>query len=226
MRLLDLKEGAVVWSAGRTPEKVYFPRSGMISIRVPTEDSREIEVGTVGHEGAVGLQDRGLFGATTRAVIEIPGQFSCISKADFTALARESEELRDLASSCDAWLLLQAQQIAACNAVHSADSRFCRWLLRAADATSNDTVLATQEVIAQALGLRRTTATLIAQRLQSAGMISYSRGCITIHDRAGLEAAACRCSDALQSRNWPSEQLRAAPFLGGEFSAQAVEQGV
>ena len=74
------------------------------------------------------------------------------------------------------WLFLQAQQIAACNAVHAADARFCRRLLRASDALGEDTILATQETIAQALGIRRTTATLIAQQFQLRGVISYRLG--------------------------------------------------
>ena len=43
------------------------------------------------------------------------------------------------------------------------------------------------------LGVRRTTLTLIAQDLQTAGLIRYRRGRIEIVDRKGLEAKACEC---------------------------------
>jgi hypothetical protein len=77
----------------------------------------------------------------------------------------------------------------------------------ASDALSGDVVSATQETIAQALGVRRTTATLIAQHLQLRGTISYSRGKIAIRDRAALQAAACDCYSLLVRRHWPSELL-------------------
>jgi hypothetical protein len=91
--------------------------------------------------------------------------------------------------------------------VHSADARLCRWLLRASDAVGHDTVVATQEAMAEALGVRRTTATLVAQALQQAQVISYSRGKIVVRDRAGLEAAACDCHAMLGQSNWPSELM-------------------
>jgi hypothetical protein len=62
-----------------------------------------------------------------------------------------------MAEVCTGWLLLQSQQMAACNAVHSAEARFCRWLLRASDALDARTVTVTRETIANALGVRRTT---------------------------------------------------------------------
>jgi CRP-like cAMP-binding protein len=216
-----LTEGAVLWDAREPAGQIYFPHSGMISICVPTRNGQGVEVATVGHEGAAGLQyDSGLNGAITQAVVRVGGQFSCIAKDQFMVAAREHHELVHLAACCNDWLLLQAQQIAACTTVHSADARFCRWLLRASDAIADHIVTATQERIAEALGVRRTTATLIAQRLQQAGVISYRRGRIAIRDREGLAAVACECHAVLAHRNWPSECMRgdAAPPRGGTAS--------
>jgi Mn-dependent DtxR family transcriptional regulator len=43
------------------------------------------------------------------------------------------------------------------------------------------------------LGVRRPTVTLAAGMLQKAGLIHYSRGVVTILDRAGLEQVSCEC---------------------------------
>jgi CRP-like cAMP-binding protein len=205
-RELDYREGTALWDAGDQVRHVVFPVSGTISIRVPTKDGHGIEVATVGHEGAVGFHDDGL-PAVTQAVVQAPGRFLCIAAQAFAAAAHNDEEIRRLADICNGWLLLQSQQTAACNAVHAADSRFCRWLLRASDALGADTVLVTQEAIAQALGIRRTTVTLIAQQLQLRGAISYRRGRVAIRDRASLQAAACDCYRKLDSSRWPSKLL-------------------
>jgi Mn-dependent DtxR family transcriptional regulator len=48
------------------------------------------------------------------------------------------------------------------------------------------------------LGVQRTSVTLAAQTLQKAGLIRYSRGTITILDRAALKEAACECYDVIR----------------------------
>lgn len=51
----------------------------------------------------------------------------------------------------------------------------------------------TQEFLGQMLGVRSASVNVAASILQKAGFIRYSRGVITILDRAGLESAACKC---------------------------------
>jgi hypothetical protein len=73
----------------------------------------------------------------------------------------------------------------------------------------SDTIHLTQEMIASLLALRRTTVTLIAQKLQVEGLIHYRRGKIMVLDRARLRAAACECCDSLSREHWPSTRLLA-----------------
>jgi CRP-like cAMP-binding protein len=220
LRQCDFREGAVVWDAGSDAGQIFFPISGVMSIRVPCRDGHGIEVATIGPEGAGVFHDgSGAVPVLTQAVVQAGGRFATIAAEAFHAAASECEELRWLASVCKAWLLLQSQRTALCNAVHSADSRFCRWLLRTSDAVGSDTVRVTQETIAEALGIRRTTVNLIAQQLQWKSTISCGRGKIAIHDRAGLQSAACDCYSVLGPRHWPCELLRG----GGPF--HRIEKG-
>jgi Mn-dependent DtxR family transcriptional regulator len=53
----------------------------------------------------------------------------------------------------------------------------------------------TQEFLADMLGTRRTTVTLVAGSLQRRGLIDYKRGKVTIIDRSALQEAACDCYD-------------------------------
>ena len=202
------EEGTVLWEPGEPMGRVYFPHSGLISILMPTGDGHAIEVAALSREGAAGLHQC-LNGscANTRAVTQVGGTLAWMPAQQFKEAAEQSPELRTAAEVCSEWLLLQAQQTAACNAVHSADTRFCRWLLQAADLMESDLIPSTQETIAQMLGIRRTTVTLIAQRLQANGLISYRRGRIAIRNRNGLQAAACGCYAALGSGERPAERL-------------------
>jgi CRP-like cAMP-binding protein len=208
LRHRDFPEGSVLWDAGAPSERVYFPLSGIISVVLPVKDGSGIEVASIGREAAACVSYwSGQARSITQGITLIAGTFSYISASALAAAARQNEEIgRLVAISCD-WLLAQSQQLAACNAVHPADARFCRWLLQSAERIEGDVIPSTQETIAQALGIRRTTVTLIAQGLQMEGMISYRRGKIRIRNRDGLKAAACDCCAALSRPNWPSERL-------------------
>jgi CRP-like cAMP-binding protein len=86
----------------------------------------------------------------------------------------------------------------ACNALHSVEARFCRWLLTCHDRIDSNRVALTQEFLADMLGVQRTTVTAVARALQAAGLIQYRRGVVEIVDRAGLEAIACECYGAVR----------------------------
>src|SRR5690349_7500860 len=68
-----------------------------------------------------------------------------------------------------------------------------RCLLRGPDLHGSHELPLTQEYIAQMLGVRRTSVTVVARTLQEAGLIRYSRGHIQLIDIAGLRETACEC---------------------------------
>ena len=90
-------------------------------------------------------------------------------------------------------LITQISQTAVCNRLHTIEQQLCRWLLLSHDRLQTDELKMTQELIANMLGVRREGVTYAAGRLQAEGLISYARGRITILNRKGLEAAACKC---------------------------------
>lgn len=84
--------------------------------------------------------------------------------------------------------------------MHKVEARFCRWLLQTRDVIGNDTILLTQEFLSEMLGVRRTSVTDVATKLQAAGIISYSRGVIKIIDLPSLKALSCECYDTLHQQ--------------------------
>jgi CRP-like cAMP-binding protein len=200
----DLKEisgtqGSVFLEPGDTIDRIYFPQSGMISLLVVSRDGHMVEVSTVGREGALGLH-RGLGGrrSFTRATVQIPGNFSTITAYAFERFSLSSPTIREMIGRYTEMLWAEAQQLAACNAIHDASSRLCRWLLQSADHINALQLPLTQEFLAQMLGVRRTTVTLLAQELQKRGAVRYSRGKVTILSRKMLEDGACECYEVVQ----------------------------
>jgi CRP-like cAMP-binding protein len=202
LRQLTLPQGVVCYGAGDPIDQVYFPHTGMISQLMTTGDGDMVETSSTGREGAVGLQcGLGPRLSFTRATVQIPGKFSTISAARFEHAASHSVALCDFIMRYTETLWAEAQQNTACNAIHDGSSRLCRWLLQCADRTGSERLLLTQEFLAEMLGVRRTTVTLLAQELQKRGIVRYSRGRITILDRPALEACACECYEAVKHEN-------------------------
>jgi CRP-like cAMP-binding protein len=201
LRLVEYPRGTVLSDAGQQIDDVLFIERGMVSLLTSMSNGASIENATLGRESIVGvLGALGAHRVTTRAIVQIPVTGWRIRAADFRAATDKSRHLRELVLRSAELLLAQVQQTAACNALHSAERRLCRWILQARDRVDSDTIQLTQDFLAQMLAVRRPTVTLIAQGLQSAGLISYRRGRIEILDRAGLERQACECLNAIRTK--------------------------
>jgi CRP-like cAMP-binding protein len=195
LRCALVPSGAVLLEPGDEVTQVFFPINGAISLRnVMEEDGKAVETAIVGCEGLVG------FGAvvagyksTVRFVAQNPLEVSKIASSDFRNLSSRIASFRDLTFKYNNVLLSRAQAMAACNLVHSAEARLCRWLLQASDALESTTIEATQAFLAETLGLGRSSIGLAAVAMQEAKLITYSRGKLTILDRSALERCACEC---------------------------------
>ncbi len=202
LRQVMLPQATVCFEPGEPVDQVYFPHNGMISMLVVTRDGAMVETSTIGCEGAAGIQcGLGHRLSFTRATVQIPGNFYVIPASRFEQAASRSSALRDVIARYSETLLAEAVQTSACNAIHDGSSRLCRWLLQSADRIGSDQLALTQELLADMLGVRRTTVTLLAQELQRRGVLRYSRGKITILDRPALEACACECYEATRHHN-------------------------
>jgi CRP-like cAMP-binding protein len=167
-----LEQGAVLQEQGERIDQVYFPREGIISLLTVTRQGDAIETATIGYEGAVGaFAGFGPRRAHTRAVVQVRGSSSRIAASRFRKVAEESDAVCNLLVRHGEMLLIQVQQIAACNALHSVEARLSRWLLQARDRVDADALKLTHEFLSQMLGVRRTTVTVVANMLLQAGLI-------------------------------------------------------
>ncbi len=175
-------------------EYVYFPNSGMVSLFAVTDDGEAIETAAIGAEGAIGAEaGLGMRCAYSRALVQVPGTAVRIAAPHLQRAAAESERIRDMIVRSIETLLMQAQQMAVCGALHGVEARLARWLLQTQDRTGSDTIPLIQEFLAQVLGVRRTTINLAIRTLHEGSLVRYRRGRIEIVDRNGLKAESCSC---------------------------------
>jgi CRP-like cAMP-binding protein len=175
-------------------EHLHLIDSGFCSSVAVLEDGRTVETVMIGREGVLGVVASVVpHHAHTRSVAQVAGTAQRVDAARFRALSAQRPGVRDAVGDYMARLQGELEQSAACNALHHAGQRFAKWLLRCHDRVEGDTLNLTQEYLASMLGSQRTTVNEAAQGLQKAGAIAYSRGRITVLDRAALERAACEC---------------------------------
>jgi CRP-like cAMP-binding protein len=195
---VSMQQGEVLAEPGDELDHIYFPESGMLSLLAVLRDGKAIETATVGREGVVGaMAGLGLYKSLVRVVVQLSTTVSKIPAPQFRKVAAQSDAIRNMCIQYNEVLLSQARVTAACNALHVVEARFCRWLLQTADRAESNTVALTQEFLAEMLGVRRTSVTEVASKIQSAGAINYSRGQITILKRSALEKMSCECYQTL-----------------------------
>jgi CRP-like cAMP-binding protein len=194
LRPLEFQQHRILFEAGQSVSAVYFPYDAIISLVVTLSTGELIEAAMVGRDGVIGAA-AALDGkiSLSRAVVQITGRGLSCDVDVLKHAARQSETLHSLLIRHEQVVYAQAQQSAACNAMHTIEERLARWLLRARDLSLSDRLPFTQEFLAEMLGVRRTSVSTVAHMLQQAGFLKYARGRIEIIDPRGLEESACEC---------------------------------
>jgi CRP-like cAMP-binding protein len=194
-----LAHGAILFEARERIRYVYFPQRCVVSLLTAAGNGPGVEVGLVGNEGMVGLTVYlGATTASTQAVLQVPDGAWRMKVSAFTRAVGTGTALNRVMQRYTQTLLSQVTQCLACNQRHAVGPRCARWLLMAHDRVGVDRFSLTQEFLGQMLGALRPTVSVTAQRLQSLGVIRYSRGTITVTDRVGLESVACACYDTME----------------------------
>jgi CRP-like cAMP-binding protein len=224
LRTVHLPRGSVLCEADEPLRRVYFPEAGAISLVTVFEDGATAEMATVGREGVVGigalLGSQRAFG---RHMVSVPGSALAVEACRFQSTLVENRALR---AACEAYaqaFLAHLLQNVACNAIHRVEQRCSRWLLMCDHQAEGDTFELTQEYLAEILGVRRSTVTVVAGTLQRAGLIHYRRGAMTVRDRRGLETTACECYQIV--RDTYERSLLLPTSLSGPPSRAMVASG-
>ena len=194
MEEVDFSLNQVLCESGKTPAYMYFPTTAIVSLLYMTESGSSSEVAVIGNDGVVGIS-LVLSGSNSpsQALVQTAGKgYRMRAQAAKNAIKRDGPILNILLRYSQA-MITQVTQTAVCNRHHTIDQQLCRRLLLSLDRLSTNEIAVTQETLASMLGVRRESVTDAALKLQSAGIISYKRGLITILDRQALESRSCEC---------------------------------
>ncbi|MGA9088179.1 MAG: Crp/Fnr family transcriptional regulator [Bradyrhizobium sp.] len=199
--IVDLPEGTVLYRNNEKIQHVYFPVSGIISFVVRLADGQLVDSGSAGYNGAAGLtalHDEAT--AINDAIVRVAMKAATINAHIMKALVADSKPLCLSCIRHERMMLVLAQRIAACNAIHRLDQRLVRCLLQAHDLLDDNAVPVSPEALSQMLGVSRSQVALALRMLRRAGLIDYRLGQIQLIDIGGLWDAACECYDAINAQ--------------------------
>jgi CRP-like cAMP-binding protein len=193
--IVTLKHAQVLFKDDEPSDMAYFPLTAIVSMIALLKDGREIEYGTIGREGMIGLQVAlGSQPLRGEAMVQLEGEAAVFDGA-FLRNMREDHD-----TVLHALLLRYAQatinvlaQSTACNAVHTIRERAARWILMTRDRAGGNEFPLTQEFLSKMLGVRRAGINDVAREFQQQGLITYAHGHMEILDGEALEKAACEC---------------------------------
>jgi CRP-like cAMP-binding protein len=183
-----------VYEPGKPITDVYFPVSSVYSMVGIADGRVQVEVATIGREGMAGLPVfLGRSASPHASFCQVGGLTARLPADALRQALSNGAALHGLLGRFAQATMVQIGQNVVCNSTHRLEQRAARWLLATHDRVWRDEFPLTQDFLAQMLGTTRPTVSVTARRLQSQGLIRYSRGWLTITDRPGLEQASCDC---------------------------------
>ena len=201
LRTVDLVQDFVLVSVGDVLRRAYMPHRGVISLVVDLARGEHVQIAMIGRQSIFGVFSAlGDATALNSAVVMVPGPASIIDLERLRAAADQSPTVRSILIRHGLAVYAQIQQTAGCNASHTVESRLARCLLQTHDLSGGVKLVLTQEAMAQMIGARRNSVSLVASTLQQANYIHYSRGHIDIIDIDGLKKTACECYASVKAQ--------------------------
>ena len=199
LRLISLSLNETVHDEHAKLAHVYFPTSAVLSVLKIMNNGSAVETVAIGREGMASV--RTILGAdrvVDKMIAQIPGEAYRMPVARFLEHYARRPIFRSLLQDWSLRVLDSLSQSIACNRLHHVNERCAKWLLLTEDRVGAKTFPMTQEFLSMMLGVNRAAVSIAAATLQSAGLIHYSRGKMTIRDRAGLERVSCECYGAIE----------------------------
>ena len=194
LRTVELSQESVLVEVGETLKRAFLPHKGVISLVVKLAKGEHVQIAMIGRDSVFGsFSALGDPTALNSAVVMVPGIASTLDVDRLRAAADQSATFRSTLVRHGLAVYAQIQQTAGCNASHTVESRLARCLLQTHDLSGGAELVLTQEAMAQMIGARRNSVSLVANTLQQANFIHYSRGHIEILNIDGLSKTSCEC---------------------------------
>ena len=209
LEAVSLPRPTVLDNADEPIEFVYFPITGIASVVALGLDGETVDTTMIGREGMTGLP---VFLGTNQMPVRTGVQVALTAfRLPAGALRAELEQgglLVHLLQRYTQVVMVSMAQLILCNRAHRLEERAARWLLQVDERVDEAPFDVTQEFLAENIGVQRPSVSLAVAQFRDEGLISYTRGRITVADRDGLLARACGCIRIIHAEEARLRQTR------------------
>jgi CRP-like cAMP-binding protein len=176
----------------RRIDSVYFIDAGLASVvALGSPERRQTEIAVIGRDGMTGVAViLGVELSPHETFVQVEGHGRCVGASVLRDLMEKSPRLRACLMRYAHVFAVQTGHTALANAQGNIEERLARWLLMAHDRLDGDELYLTHELLSIMLCVRRAGITTALHQLERSGVISTTRGCVTVCDRKGLEESA------------------------------------
>ena len=196
LKRVPLKKDHVLFGAGESPTRVWFPVSGAASILVNV-DRHVIEAALIGCEGAIGLSGiAGPGNSALSAEVMIEGQALEIEVQALRQSLLKNGEAYGLMIDYLTGLIVHLARRSICNKLHPARHRLANTLLSICEYTGSNSVVTTHADLARSIWVAPSVVSEIMHDFRRAGWLVSGRGQITILNQSRLVHLACGCHNS------------------------------
>jgi CRP-like cAMP-binding protein len=202
LRTVELAQGRVLQAFGKPTEQIYFPYDSVLARVLELDAGDSLAVAMIGRGSILGALAVTLNPPVrSGAVVIYPGAASTIEIDRLRQAAERSPSLHRILSRHGQSVLAQAQLAVSCKASHAVEARLARWLLEVQDMSGSERFTLTQDTMAQMIGARFNSVSIMVNSLEQDNYISCCRDEIKITDRDGLASTSCKCYWAIKEQH-------------------------
>lgn len=190
-RIIHLKQGSQVFGPENVPDSLFFLSEGTVRVSQMSESGREIVLYRVTAGESCVLTTACMLAEeayNAEGIAETDVTAIVLPKTAFDQLASEEESFRKFVFAAYSRRLIDLLRVVNDVAFGRIDVRLANSLLALAGSAKE--ISTTHQQIASELGTAREVVSRVLHDFQKRGLISQSRGLITISDRKGLTVLA------------------------------------
>ena len=181
-------------------KKVYFLIRGIVSLITTNPEGLITEIASVSNEGMVGIE--AFLGGNflpSLAVVQTNCTVISLAAEKIKQEFSRGGDLQQILLLYTQALFTQVSQNVFCSCHHTIEQRLARWLLACSYRLGKRELLLTQEKLADLLGVRRSSLSVVARELRHRNLIDYSRGRIIIQNSEALKKVTCECDRTISA---------------------------
>lgn len=199
LQLVSLNKGDIVYEKGSSQQGAFFPISAVLALQADMSDGFVSDVALIGNRSMTVAGACCTGSSYDRAIVRVSGLAYRMGVQDFVATVRNDADSLMYLLDLSKQRLIQMSKSIGCARRHSTEERLARYLLELMDIADTSDIQLTHQELADGVGVRRESVSLILKELERNHVVLLERGSVSIMDRSALLDCSCECYEEMET---------------------------